>query len=224
MAITHYRWQQAVDVVIRMPAGAGTGAGPFHSQTNEAWFTKTPGLKVVYPAFPDDAKGLLMAALDDPNPVMYFEHKFLYRSISGEVPDGDYYVEIGKAKIIQEGSIASIITYGLGVHWAIEFAGNHPELSIEIIDLRSLQPWDKEAVEISAKKTGRVLILHEDTLSGGFGSEIAAHLAGHCFLHLDAPIMRCASLDTAIPMNKALEDQFLAKARLEESMEKLLGY
>lgn len=224
LAKTHYRWQQAVDVVIRMPAGAGTGAGPFHSQTNEAWFTKTPGLKVVYPAFPDDAKGLLMAALDDPNPVMYFEHKFLYRSISGEVPDGDYYVEIGKAKIIQEGSIASIITYGLGVHWAIEFAGNHPELSIEIIDLRSLQPWDKEAVEISAKKTGRVLILHEDTLSGGFGSEIAAHLAGHCFLHLDAPIMRCASLDTAIPMNKALEDQFLAKARLEESMEKLLGY
>jgi 2-oxoisovalerate dehydrogenase E1 component len=224
LAKTHYRWEQPVDVVIRMPAGAGTGAGPFHSQSNEAWFTKTPGLKVVYPAFPDDAKGLLMAAIDDPNPVMFFEHKYLYRSISGEVPDGDYYVEIGKAKTIQQGTAASIITYGLGVHWAIEYAAKHPDLSVEIIDLRSLQPWDKEAVEQSAKKTGRVLILQEDTLTNGFGSEIAAHLAEHCFKHLDAPIMRCASLDTAIPMNKALEDQFLAKARLEETMERLLGY
>ncbi len=224
LAKTYYRWEQPVDVVIRMPTGAGTGAGPFHSQSNEAWFTKTPGLKVVYPAFPDDAKGLLMAAIEDPNPVMYFEHKYLYRSHSGEVPDGDYYVEIGKAKVIQEGSAASIITYGLGVHWAMEYAEKHPDLSLEIIDLRSLQPWDKEAVEHSAKKTGRVLILHEDTLTSGFGGEIAAHLAEHCFKHLDAPIMRCASLDTAIPMNKALEDQFLAKARLEEMMEKLLGY
>jgi len=224
LAKTYYRWEQPVDVVIRMPTGAGTGAGPFHSQSNEAWFTKTPGLKVVYPAFPDDAKGLLMAAIDDPNPVMYFEHKYLYRSNSGEVPEGDYYVEIGKAKIIQEGAAASIITYGLGVHWAMEYAEKHPDLSIEIIDLRSLQPWDKEAVEQSAKKTGRVLILHEDTLTSGFGGEIAAHLAEHCFKHLDAPIMRCASLDTAIPMNKALEDQFLAKARLEEMMERLLGY
>jgi len=224
LAKTYYRWEQPVDVVIRMPTGAGTGAGPFHSQSNEAWFTKTPGLKVVYPAFPDDAKGLLMAAIDDPNPVMYFEHKYLYRSNSGEVPEGDYYVEIGKAKVIQEGAAASIITYGLGVHWAMEYAEKHPDLSIEIIDLRSLQPWDKEAVEQSAKKTGRVLILHEDTLTSGFGGEIAAHLAEHCFKHLDAPIMRCASLDTAIPMNKALEDQFLAKARLEEMMEKLLNY
>jgi len=224
LAKTYYRWEQTVDVVIRMPTGAGTGAGPFHSQSNEAWFTKTPGLKVVYPAFPDDAKGLLMAAIDDPNPVMYFEHKYLYRSTSGEVPDGDYYVEIGKAKTIQQGTLASIITYGLGVHWAIEYAAKHPGQSIEIIDLRSLQPWDKEAVEQSAKKTGRVLILHEDTLTSGFGSEIAAHLAEHCFSHLDAPIMRCASLDTAIPMNKALEDQFLAKSRLEEMMEKLLVY
>jgi 2-oxoisovalerate dehydrogenase E1 component len=224
LAKTHYRWEQPVDVVIRMPAGAGTGAGPFHSQSNEAWFTKTPGLKVVYPAFPDDAKGLLMAAIDDPNPVMYFEHKYLYRSNIGDVPDGDYYVEIGKAKTIQEGNTASIITYGLGVHWAIEYAAKHPDLSVEIIDLRSLQPWDKEAVEASAQKTGRVLILTEDTLTSGFGGEIAAHLAEHCFKYLDAPIMRCASLDTAIPMNKALEEQFLAKARLEETMEKLINY
>jgi 2-oxoisovalerate dehydrogenase E1 component len=224
LAKTYYRWEQPVDVVIRMPTGAGTGAGPFHSQSNEAWFTKTPGLKVVYPAFPDDAKGLLMAAIDDPNPVMYFEHKYLYRSTSGEVPNGDYYVEIGKAKVIQQGTLASIITYGLGVHWAIEHAAKHPDLPIEIIDLRSLQPWDKEAVEQSAKKTGRVLLLQEDTLTNGFCSEIAAHLAEHCFKYLDAPIMRCASLDTAIPMNKALEDQFLAKSRLEETMERLLKY
>jgi 2-oxoisovalerate dehydrogenase E1 component len=224
LAKLHYRWEQAVDVVIRMPTGAGTGAGPFHSQSNEAWFTKTPGLKVVYPSSPADAKGLLMAAIDDPNPVMYFEHKYLYRSNTGDVPDGDYYVEIGKAKVIQEGKTASIITYGLGVHWAIEYAAKHPKLSLEIIDLRSLQPWDKEAVEQSAKKTGRVLILHEDTLTNGFGSEIAAHLAEHCFAHLDAPILRCASLDTAIPMNKDLEDQFLAKGRLEEMMLKLLKY
>ena len=224
LAKTHYRWEQAVDVVIRMPTGAGTGAGPFHSQSNEAWFTKTPGLKVVYPAFPADAKGLLMAAIDDPNPVMYFEHKYLYRSTSGEVPDGDHYVEIGKAKIIQEGADASIITYGLGVHWAIEYAGKHPDLSVEIIDLRSLQPWDKEAVKESVKKTGRALILQEDTLTGGFGSEVAAYIAEHCFKYLDAPVMRCASLDTAIPMNKDLEDQFLAKSRLEETMEQLLKY
>jgi len=224
LAKTYYRWGQDVDVVIRMPAGAGTGAGPFHSQSNEAWFTKTPGLKVVYPAFPDDAKGLLMAAIDDPNPVIYFEHKYLYRSITGEVPDGDYFVEIGKAKIIQQGSSASIITYGLGVQWAMEYAAKRPDISVEIIDLRSLQPWDKEAVEQSVKKTGRVLILHEDTLTSGFGSEIAAHIAEHCFTSLDAPVMRCASLDTAIPMNKALEDQFLAKARLGEMMQRLLDY
>jgi 2-oxoisovalerate dehydrogenase E1 component len=224
LAKTYYRWEQAVDVVLRMPTGAGTGAGPFHSQSNEAWFTKTPGLKVVYPAFPDDAKGLLMAAIDDPNPVMYFEHKYLYRSNTGEVPEGDYYVEIGKARVVQEGYLASIITYGLGVHWALEYAEKHPDLSIEIIDLRSLQPWDKEAVEESAKKTGRVLVLHEDTLCCGFGAEIAAHLAEQCFSSLDAPVMRCASLDTAIPMNKALEDQFLARARLDDAMRKLLSY
>jgi 2-oxoisovalerate dehydrogenase E1 component len=224
LAKTHYRWAQGVDVVIRMPAGAGTGAGPFHSQSNEAWFTKTPGLKVVYPAFPADAKGLLLAAIDDPNPVIYFEHKYLYRSISGDVPDNDVMIEIGKANVIKQGEIASIITFGLGVHWALEYADKHPDQSIEIIDLRSLLPWDHEAVEASVKKTGRALILHEDTLTNGFGAEIAAHLAEHCFTYLDAPVIRCGSLDTAIPMNKALEDQFLAKARLEESMERLLGY
>jgi len=224
LAKTHYRWAQAVDMVVRMPTGAGTGAGPFHSQSNEAWFTKTPGLKVVYPAFPADAKGLLLAAIDDPNPVIYFEHKYLYRSISGDVPDNDVLIEIGKANIVKQGTQASIITFGLGVHWALEYAEKHPELSLEIIDLRSLLPWDHEAVEESVKKTGRALVLHEDTLTSGFGAEIAAHIAEHCFKYLDAPVMRCGSLDTAIPMNKALEDQFLAKARLEETMERLLAY
>ncbi len=224
LAKTYYRWGQNVDVVIRMPTGAGTGAGPFHSQSNEAWFTKTPGLKIVYPAFPSDAKGLLMAAVDDPNPVLYFEHKYLYRNLTGEVPDGDVYIEIGKARVVKEGTWASIITYGLGVHWALEYLSSHPQYAIEIIDLRSLQPWDKEAVEKSVKKTGRALVLHEDTLTNGFGAEIAAHIAEHCFVNLEAPVMRCASLDTPIPMNKGLEDQFLAKARLEEMMEKLLGF
>jgi 2-oxoisovalerate dehydrogenase E1 component len=224
LAKTHYRWAQAVDMVVRMPTGAGTGAGPFHSQSNEAWFTKTPGLKVVYPAFPADAKGLLLAAVDDPNPVIYFEHKYLYRSISGEVPDNDCMIEIGKANIVKQGEQASIITFGLGVHWALEYAEKHHEQSIEIIDLRSLLPWDQEAVEKSVKKTGRALVLHEDTLTSGFGAEIAAHIAEHCFKYLDAPVMRCGSLDTAIPMNKALEDQFLAKARLEGTVEKLLAY
>jgi len=224
LAKTYYRWGQNVDVVIRMPAGGGTSAGPFHSQSNEAWFTKTPGLKVVYPSTPADAKGLLMAAVEDPNPVIYFEHKYLYRSTSGDIPDGDYLIEIGKAKIIRTGTKASIITYGLGVHWAVEYANKHLELSLDIIDLRSLQPWDKDAVEKSAKKTGRILILHEDTLTNGFGAEISAHIAEHCFGYLDAPVVRCASLDTAIPMNKELEDQFMAKSRLEEKMNNLLSY
>ncbi|HEY4194571.1 MAG TPA: dehydrogenase E1 component subunit alpha/beta [Mucilaginibacter sp.] len=224
LAKTHYRWGQNVDVVIRMPAGAGTGAGPFHSQSNEAWFTKTPGLKVVYPAFPADAKGLLMAAIADPNPVMYFEHKYLYRNLTGAVPDGEFFIEIGKARVVKEGWQASIITYGYGVHWALEYLTNHPDQSIDVIDLRSLQPWDKEAVEQSVRKTGRVLILHEDTLTGGFGGEIAAHIAEHCFTELDAPVMRCASLDTPIPMDKGLEDQFLAKSMLETAIQKLLSY
>jgi 2-oxoisovalerate dehydrogenase E1 component len=224
LAKTHYRWGQNADVVVRMPTGAGTGAGPFHSQSNEAWFTKTPGLKVVYPATPSDAKGLLASAIEDPNPVMYFEHKFLYRGISEEIYDDYYTIEIGKAKTVQEGTSLSIITYGLGVHWAIEYCKNNPNESIEIIDLRSLQPWDIEAVETTVKKTGRALILHEDTLTNGFGAEISAHIAEHCFQYLDAPIIRCASLDTAIPMSKALEDNFLANARLEEAVKKLLTY
>ena len=165
-----------------------------------------------------------MAAIDDPNPVMYFEHKYLYRSITGDVSDRDYYVEIGKARTVQEGSKVSIITYGLGVYWAMDYAKKHADVSVEIIDLRSLQPWDKEAVEASVKKTGRVLILHEDTLTNGFGGEIAAHIAEHCFAYLDAPVIRCAGLDTAIPMQKELEEQFMAKARLEESMNRLLNY
>lgn len=224
LAKTHYRWGQNADVIVRMPTGAGTGAGPFHSQSNEAWFTKTPGLKVVYPAFPSDAKGLMAAAIEDPNPVMYFEHKYLYRGISEEIFDDYYTTEIGKARLIQEGNQLSIITYGLGVHWAIDYAKKNTNLSIEIIDLRSLQPWDKEAIENTVKKTGRALILHEDTLTNGFGAEIAAHIAEHCFQYLDAPVVRCASLDTAIPMSKALEDNFLANSRLDDSIKKLINF
>jgi 2-oxoisovalerate dehydrogenase E1 component len=224
LAKTHYRWGEKADVVVRMPTGAGTGAGPFHSQSNEAWFTKTPGLKIVYPAFPFDAKGLLLAAIDDPNPVLFFEHKYLYRSLSGQVPAGEYTLEIGKANLIKEGNQLSIITYGLGVHWALSYMDEHPELSINLLDLRSLQPWDREAVATAVRKTGRVLILHEDTLSNGFGAELAAWIAEHCFEHLDAPVMRCASTDTAIPMSKVLEESFLAKSRLKESIQKLVAY
>ena len=224
LAKTHYRWGEKADVVVRMPTGAGTGAGPFHSQSNEAWYTKTPGLKVVYPAFPSDAKGLLLAAIDDPNPVIYFEHKYLYRGITEPVFDEFYTIEIGKANLVRKGEQLSIITYGLGVHWAFDFLTRHPEYSADLVDLRSLQPWDKEAVEATVKKTGRVLILHEDTLTSGFGGEISAHIAEHCFQYLDAPVIRCASLDTAIPMNKELEHNFLAQSRLAESVMKLMSY
>ncbi|QIL39070.1 dehydrogenase [Pedobacter sp. HDW13] len=224
LAKTHYRWGEKADVVVRMPTGAGTGAGPFHSQSNEAWFTKTPGLKIVYPAFPEDAKGLLLAAIADPNPVIYFEHKYLYRSLSAPVPDGYYTTEIGKAVTLKTGKQLSIITYGLGIHWALEYLNDHPEQEATLIDLRTLQPWDKETVEEAVKATGRVLILHEDTLTNGFGAEISAWIGEHLFHHLDAPVMRCASLDTAIPMSKVLEDNFLAKARLAETIDKLLKY
>ena len=224
LAKTHYRWNEKADVVIRMPTGAGTGAGPFHSQSNEAWFTKTPGLKVVYPAFASDAKGLMLAAIEDPNPVMYFEHKYLYRAISEPVYDDYYTIEIGKARHVRRGEQLSIITYGLGVHWAIEYLNAHPEFSADLIDLRSMLPWDQDAVKATVKKTGRILILHEDTLTGGIGGEISAWIAEHCFEYLDAPVIRCASLDTAIPMNKALEDNFLAKARLDGDVKKLLKY
>lgn len=224
LAKTHYRWGEKADVVVRMPTGAGTGAGPFHSQSNEAWFTKTPGLKIVYPAFPYDAKGLLLAAIEDPNPVIYFEHKLLYRSLSGLVPAGHYTLEIGKANWLKKGQQFTIITYGLGVHWSLSYLYDHPELSVNLIDLCSLQPWDKETVAAAVKVTGRVIILHEDTLSSGFGAEIAAWIGEHCFTDLDAPVIRCASLDTAIPMSKLLEDQFLAKSRLHETIQKLMAY
>ncbi|WAC41384.1 alpha-ketoacid dehydrogenase subunit alpha/beta [Pedobacter sp. SL55] len=224
LAKTHYRWGEKADVVVRMPTGAGTGAGPFHSQSNEAWFTKTPGLKIVYPAFPSDAKGLLLAAIEDPNPVIYFEHKYLYRSLTGLVPEGFYTLEIGKANTLQKGEQLSIITYGLGVHWALDYLKSNPEISAILVDLVSLQPWDKEAVKAAVKATGRVLVLHEDTLTNGFGAEISAWISENCFEYLDAPVMRCASLDTAIPMSKVLENDFLAKAKLPEFVTKLLAY
>ena len=224
LAKIHYRWGQAADTVIRMPTGAGVGAGPFHSQSNEAWFTHTPGLKVVYPSTPADAKGLLIAAINDPNPVLYFEHKALYRSISGPVPEEYYAVEIGKAKLVQKGEDLSIITYGAGVHWALEYAAGNPQLSIDILDLRTLQPLDLDAIAAAVGRTGRVLVLHEDTLTGGIGAEIAAWISEHCFRLLDAPVHRCASLDTPVPFNSTLEENFLARARLDEYVKKLLEY
>ncbi|MBE7178817.1 MAG: dehydrogenase, partial [Mucilaginibacter polytrichastri] len=187
-------------------------------------FTKTPGLKVVYPAFPEDAKGLLLSAFADPNPVLFFEHKFLYRSTSADVPDDFYTIEIGKARLVKKGDKISIITYGMGVHWALDYAAAHPDISIEILDLRSLQPWDKKAVAETVMKTGRVLILHEDTLSSGFGAEISAWIAEHYFEFLDAPVVRCGSMDTPVPMDKKLEEQFLAKSLLDEKVKKLLSY
>jgi 2-oxoisovalerate dehydrogenase E1 component len=224
LAKTHYRWGESADVVVRMPTGAGVNAGPFHSQSNEAWFVHTPGLKVVYPAFPSDAKGLLISAIEDPNPVMFFEHKALYRSISEPVPDDYYTTEIGKAKIIREGNDATIVTYGLGVHWALETLDKNKNISADLIDLRTLLPWDKECVESSVRKTGRLIILHEDTLTGGLGGEIAAHISQYCFESLDAPVMRSASLDTPVPMNAELEANFLAKSRFEEQLKMLLDY
>jgi 2-oxoisovalerate dehydrogenase E1 component len=224
LAKIYYRWGQNADVVIRMPTGAGVGAGPFHSQSNEAWFTKVPGLKVVYPSTPIDAKGLLIAAINDPNPVMYFEHKALYRSVSGPVPETYYEIEIGKARHVREGDEIAIITYGSGVHWAEDYAAEHPEISIDILDLRTLAPLDYISVREAVQRTGRVLILHEDTLIGGIGAEIAAWIAENCFAILDAPVMRCASLDTPVPFNIELEKNFLAKARLDEAIQKLINY
>jgi len=224
LAKTHYRWGQNVDVVVRMPTGAGVNAGPFHSQSNEAWFFHTPGLKVVYPAFPADAKGLLSAAIEDPNPVLYFEHKALYRSISGQVPDGYYTLEIGKAARIADGDQLSVITYGLGVHWMLEWMKSNPEIRIDLIDLRSLLPWDKDMVRDSVRKSGRALVLHEDTLTGGIGGEIASFISEECFEWLDAPVIRCASLDTPVPMSLDLENNFLAKNRLDEKLQQLIRF
>ena len=224
LAKIHYRWGQNADVVIRMPAGGGVGAGPFHSQSNEAWFVHTPGLKVIYPSSPADAKGLLIAAINDPNPVLFFEHKALYRSVSGPVPQDYYEIEIGKARHVREGDDLCIITYGSGVHWAEDYAAMHPEISADILDLRTLLPLDYHAIRAAVQRTGRIIILHEDTLTGGIGGEIAAWIGEHCFELLDAPVLRCASLDTPIPFNIELEDNFLAKSRLEETVEKLLNY
>ncbi|TRW25757.1 dehydrogenase [Flavobacterium zepuense] len=224
LAKVHYRWQENADVVVRMPCGAGVQAGPFHSQTNEAWFTKTPGLKVVYPAFPYDAKGLMATAINDPNPVMFFEHKALYRSIYQDVPKDYYTLPFGKAALLKEGNDVTIITFGAGVHWALETLANNPDVKADLLDLRTLQPLDTEAIYASVRKTGKVIILQEDTLFGGVASDIAAMIMEECFEHLDAPVKRVGSLESAIPFTKALEDQYLAKGRFENSLKELLAY
>lgn len=224
LAKVHYRWGEKADVVIRMPCGGGMQAGPFHSQTNEAWFVKTPGLKVAYPAFPSDAKGLLATAINDPNPVLFFEHKGLYRSISQEVPTVYYTLPFGKANLLRSGKKVSIISYGMAVHWCLEVLENHPEIDADLIDLRTLVPLDKEAIFGSVKKTGKVLIVHEDTLTGGFASDISALISEHCFEYLDAPVKRLGSLDTPVPFAKPLEDQFMAKSRLEAALLDLIKY
>ena len=223
LAKSYYRWGQNADVVVRMPTGAGSAAGPFHSQSTEAWFTHVPGLKVVYPSNPHDAKGLLCAAFEDPNPVLYFEHKLLYRSLSGPVPEAYYTTPIGQAALAREGSELSIITYGLGVHWALA-ACQELAMEADVLDLRTLLPWDTEAVRRTVTKTGRVLILHEDTLTGGLGGEIAAWIAENCFRRLDAPVRRVASLDTAVPFAPALEAGFLPQQRLREQLRALRDY
>ena len=224
LAKQHYRWQENSDVVVRMPCGGGTQAGPFHSQTNEAWFTKTPGLKVVYPAFPYDAKGLLATAINDPNPVMFFEHKQLYRSVYQDVPKDYYTIPFGKAAMIKEGEDVTIISFGAGVHWALETLGKHPEIKADLIDLRTLQPLDLETIYASVKKTSRVIILQEDTLFGGVASDISSLIMENCFEYLDAPVRRVGSLESAIPFMKSLEDQYLPKQRFETELLELLKY
>ncbi|GAA4278955.1 alpha-ketoacid dehydrogenase subunit alpha/beta [Aquimarina mytili] len=224
LAKSNYRWGQSSDVVIRMPCGAGVGAGPFHSQTNEAWFTKTPGLKVVYPAFPYDAKGLLATAIEDPNPVLFFEHKALYRSIRQEVPEGYYNLPFGKASLLKEGNDVTIISYGAGVHWVLEVLDRNPGVSADFIDLRTLQPLDTDTLYTSVKKTGKAIVLQEDTLFGGIASDISALLMENCFTFLDAPVKRVASQDTPIPFEPNLENQFLAKNRFEEELFDLLKF
>jgi 2-oxoisovalerate dehydrogenase E1 component len=220
----HWRWGQQADVVVRMPTGAGTAAGPFHSQSNEAWFVHTPGLKVVYPSNPYDAKGLLNASIEDPNPVLFFEHKYLYRSIKADIPNDYYTVEIGKAGIEKSGNDLSVITYGMGVHWAKNYAAEHPEISMEIIDLKTLLPLDLDTIYTSVRKTGKVIVLHEDCMTGGIGGEIAALITEHCFEHLDAPVKRVASLDTPVPFTSSLEGQFLPIDRFSDAVSALMAY
>ena len=224
LAKSYYRWNQNADVVLRMPCGAGVAAGPFHSQTNEAWFTKTPGLKVVYPAFPYDAKGLLATAINDPNPVLFFEHKALYRSIRQEVPTDYYTLPFGKASLLKEGTEVTIIAYGAAVHWALNTLENHPDISADVIDLRTLQPLDTETIYNSVKKTGKAIILQEDSLFGGIASDISALIMEQCFEYLDAPVKRVASLDTPIPFINQLENQYLARDRFKDELLKLLDY
>ncbi|WMI67363.1 dehydrogenase E1 component subunit alpha/beta [Mangrovimonas sp. YM274] len=224
LAKSHYRWGQQADVVVRMPCGAGVAAGPFHSQTNEAWFTKTPGLKVVYPAFPYDAKGLLATAINDPNPVLFFEHKALYRSVKQDVPTNYFTLPLGKAAVLKEGLDVTIISYGAAVHWALETLESNPNIKADLIDLRTLQPLDIETVFASVKKTGRVIILQEDSLFGGIASDLSAMIMEACFEALDAPVKRVASLETPIPFISQLENQYLAKARFEEALKELIAY
>ena len=224
LAKSHYRWSEKADVVVRMPCGGGTQAGPFHSQTNEAWFTKTPGLKVVYPAFPYDAKGLLNESINDPNPVMFFEHKQLYRSISQEVPKDYFTLPLGKASLIREGNQVTIISFGAAVHWAIETLDKNLSISADVLDLRTLQPLDLEAIFASVKKTGRAIIYQEDSLFGGVASDISSIIMENCFEFLDAPVKRVASLETPIPFTKALEDQYLPKGRFESALLELINY
>jgi 2-oxoisovalerate dehydrogenase E1 component len=224
LAKSHYRWLEKADVVVRMPCGGGTQAGPFHSQTNEAWFTKTPGLKVVYPAFPYDVKGLLNASINDPNPVMFFEHKQLYRSMSQDVPQDYYTLPLGKAALLKEGNEVTIISFGAAVHWALETLGKNPTISADLLDLRTLQPLDTEAIYASAKKTGKVIIYQEDSMFGGVASDISAMIMENCFEYLDAPVKRVSSLDSPIPFTKALEDQYLPKGRFETDLKELMAY
>ncbi|MGF1555175.1 alpha-ketoacid dehydrogenase subunit alpha/beta [Paucihalobacter sp.] len=224
LAKSYYRWNQNADVVVRMPCGAGVAAGPFHSQTNEAWFTKTPGLKVVYPAFPADAKGLLATAINDPNPVMFFEHKALYRSIKQEVPIDYFTIPFGEASLLKTGNHVTIITYGAGVHWALDTLDKNPEIEADLIDLRTLQPLDTETIFKSVNKTGKAIILQEDSLFGGIASDISALIIENCFEHLDAPVHRVGSLETPIPFINALEDQYLAKGKFETELKKLSAY
>ena len=224
LAKSHYRWLEKADVVVRMPCGGGTQAGPFHSQTNEAWFTKTPGLKVVYPAFPYDAKGLLNEAINDPNPVLFFEHKQLYRSVYQDVPKDYYTLPLGKAALLKEGNSVTIIAFGAAVHWALDTLSKNPEISADLLDLRTLQPLDTDAIFASVKKTGRAIIYQEDSMFGGIASDLSALIMEQCFEYLDAPVKRVASLDTPIPFTKALEDQYLPKGRFENDLKELLLY
>lgn len=224
LAKVHYRWQENADVVVRMPCGAGVQAGPFHSQTNEAWFTKTPGLKVVYPAFPYDAKGLLATAINDPNPVMFFEHKALYRSIYQDVPKDYYTIPFGQAALLREGDAVTVISFGAGVHWALETLDKNPDIKADVLDLRTLQPLDTESIYKSVKKTGKVIILQEDSLFGGVASDISAMIMENCFEWLDGPVKRVGSLESAIPFTKALEDQYLPKQRFAEALADLIAY